>query len=179
VRLLTEPKYGDSTLARFAQAIGTNINTLQNYRSVYRTWHEDPKVKSFPKFSIAKALVKHPERAKIVEDDPDITEREAKDRTKKLKEERAEYPQYSDLAAHKMTKTIVTKLNAFLERRSPLDEMLDIVTILDRLDMEYAEKIIFALGRVNDRVGEALQRMGVRAVSARVESAGIPKGLEI
>jgi hypothetical protein len=70
-----ETKYGDSTLVRFAEAIGTNVNTLQNYRSVYRTWHEDPRVISFPKFSVAKALVKHPERARIVADHPEITER--------------------------------------------------------------------------------------------------------
>jgi hypothetical protein len=91
-----EPKYGESTLARYAQAIGTNVNTLQNYRSVYRTWHEDLRVESVPKFSIAKALVRHPERAKIVENRPDMTEREAKEEIKKFKEEQARYEQYSD-----------------------------------------------------------------------------------
>jgi hypothetical protein len=95
-----EPKYGESTLARYAQAIGTNVNTLQNYRSVYGTWHEDSKVTVFPKFSVAKALVKHPDRAKIVENQPEITEREAKEETKKHKEEQAKYEQYSSMAAH-------------------------------------------------------------------------------
>jgi hypothetical protein len=84
-----EPKYDDSTLARYAQIMETNVNTLQNYRSVYRTWHEDPKVKTFPKFSIAKALVRHPDRAKKVEERPNITEREAKEETKKFKGEQA------------------------------------------------------------------------------------------
>jgi hypothetical protein len=139
-----------------------NINTLQNYRSVYRRWHEDPRVKLVPKFSVAKALVNHPERAKIVETNPEITEREAKEETRKLKEEQAQYPQYSSMAAHKMTKAIVTKLNSFLEPRSPLDEMLDLVAILNKLDMEYAEKIIFAMHRANDRLAEALERMGFK-----------------
>ena len=157
-----EPKYGESTLARYAQAIGTNVNTLQNYRSVYRTWHEDSKVKVVPKFSVAKALVKHPDRAKIVENEPEITEREAKEETKKHKEEQAKYEQYSSMAAHKMTKAIVTSLNSFLKSHSPLDEMLDLVAILNALDMEYAEKIIFALGRANERLVEALQRMNIK-----------------
>jgi hypothetical protein len=58
------PKYVDTTLARYAQVVETKVNTLQNYRSVYRTWPEDPKVQTFPKFSVVKALVRHPDRAK-------------------------------------------------------------------------------------------------------------------
>jgi hypothetical protein len=157
-----EPKYGESTLARYAQIMETNVNTLQNYRSVYRTWHEDPKVKSFPKFSVAKALVKHPERAKIVEERPDITEREAKEETKKLKGEQARYEQYTKQAMHVLTKRIVTRLNAFLDEKSGINQMLDDVNILNTLDMEYVDKIIFALNRANERVVGALKRLNVK-----------------
>jgi hypothetical protein len=166
-----ESKYGESTLARYAQIMETNVNTLQNYRSVYRTWHEDPKVKGFPKFSVAKALVRHPDRAKIVEERPDITEREAKEETKKFKGEQAAYPQYTNQAMHKLTKRIVTRLNAFLKERSVIDQMLDVVIIQNTLDMEYVEKIIFALNRANDRVVGALQRLGMKVDTYRAESS--------
>jgi hypothetical protein len=157
-----QPKYGESTLAQYAQELKMNLNTLQNLRSVYRTWHEDLNVKSIPKFSVAKALVGHPDRAKIVEERPDITEREAKEETKKFKAQKATYETYSDQAAHKLTKSIVTGLDSFLEKNSSLDGMLDHINILNMLDMEYAEKIIFALNRANERVVGALQRLNVK-----------------
>ena len=155
-----EPKYGESTLARYAQEL-LNANTLQNYRSVYRTWHEDPQVKEFPKFSIAKALVKHPDRAKIVGEAPDITEREARDKSKQFKEEQAKYEQYSIQAMHKLTLKIVTRLNSFLKDRGPLQEMLNMVSVRNSADFEYLYKIIRALDRVDYRVADAFQRMNV------------------
>jgi hypothetical protein len=157
-----EPKYRESTLAQYAQELKMNLNTLQHYRSVYRTWHEDLNVKSFPKFSVAKALVGHPGRAKIVEERPDITEREAKDETKKFKTEKATYETYSDQAAYKLTKSIVTGLDSFLEKNGSLDGMLDHLSILNMLDMEYAERVILALNRANERVVGALQRLNVK-----------------
>lgn len=51
-------------------------------------------MKEFPKFSVAKALVKHPDRAKIVQNTPDITEKEARLGSKKFKEQQAKYEQY-------------------------------------------------------------------------------------
>jgi hypothetical protein len=156
-----EPKYGDSTLARYAQEIGININTLQNYRSVFRTWHEDPRVKEVPKFSVAKALVKHPDRAKIVAEMPDITEREAKEKTKEFKEQAAKYEHYPMETMHKLTLKIVTRFDSFLKEHSPLDDMLNMVVVHNSSDFEYLYKIIRALGRVDDRVGDAMERMGV------------------
>jgi hypothetical protein len=119
-------------------------------------------VKSFPKFSVAKALVAHPDRAKILEEKPDITEREAKEEVNKLKGEQARYEQYTDQAMHKLTRRIVTGLNSFLKDRSNINEMLDDVIIQNTLDFEYVEKIIFALDRANERVVGALQRLNVK-----------------
>jgi hypothetical protein len=167
-----EPKYGESTLVRYAQLMKMKINTLQNCRSVYRTWHEDLKVKNLPKFSIAKALVKHPERAKIVEERPNITEREAKEETKKLKGEQARYEQYTKQAMHVLTKRIVTRLNSFLDDKSGINQMLEDVNILNTLDMEYVEKIIFALDRANERVVGALQNRDLPKAS-RSERRGV------
>jgi hypothetical protein len=154
-----EPKYGESTLSEYAQVLKKSVSTVQNYRSVYRAWHEDVKVKNAPKFSVAKALVKHPNRAAIVEERPGITEREAQLETKKFKEEQARYEQYSDQSIHKRTRRIVTGLNTFLKEDSRLSKLLDGVNILNTLDMEYVEKIIFALSRANERVVGALQRL--------------------
>jgi hypothetical protein len=46
-------------------------------------------VKEFPKFSVAKALVNHPDRVKIVAEMPDITEREARAKAKEFKKAQA------------------------------------------------------------------------------------------
>ena len=120
-----EPKYGDSTLARYAQELNINANTLQNYRSVYRTWHEDPRAKEFPKFSVAKALVRHPDRAKIVEANPQITEREAQEKARQFKEQQAQYHHYPNETMHKLTKQIVTKLDLFLKEGTPLKQAVE------------------------------------------------------
>jgi hypothetical protein len=132
-----EPKYGDATLARYAQELKMNLNTLQNCRSVYRTWHEDPRVKQFPKFSVAKALVRHPDRAKIVEANPDITEREAIQKAKEFKERQAKYEAYPIETMHKLTLRIVTRLDSFLKRGTPLDDMLNMVSAQNSSDLEY------------------------------------------
>jgi hypothetical protein len=157
-----EPKYGDSTLTRYAQEMKINANTLQNYRSVYRTWHEDPRAKEFPKFSVAKALVRHPDRAKIVAADPNITERQAIEKTKQFKEQQAKYEHYPIETMHKMTLRIVTKLDSFLKDGTPLDDMLNMVVVQNSSDFEYLYKIIRALVRVDERVAGALQHMNIK-----------------
>jgi len=119
-------------------------------------------VKTVPKFSIAKALVRHPDRAKIVLDSPDITEREAKEETKKFKNIQAQYEQYSDQSMHKLTKSIVTRLNAFLKEGSPLDLMLDGVFIHNAADFEYWSKIVNALDKLDGRVMEVFERMNLK-----------------
>jgi hypothetical protein len=159
-----EPIYKESTLAQYAQAIGINQNTLQNYRPVYRTWNEDSNRTNptITKFSIVKALVAHPDRAKIVEENQELTEKEAKEETKKYKESKAAYERYTNQAMHKLTKRIVTRLNLFLKKDSKLDEMLNDVVILNNADLEYIEKITSALGRVNERVVALYNFMGLK-----------------
>jgi hypothetical protein len=154
-----EPKYGDSTLARYAQELKINLNTLQNCRSVYRTWHEDPRVKQFPKFSVAKALVRHPDRAKIVEANPDITEREAIQKAKEFKERQAKYEAYPIETMHKLTLRIVTRLDSFLKRGTPLDDMLNMVSAQNGSDLEFISRIFDALERVRDRTTDMMELM--------------------
>jgi hypothetical protein len=63
---------------------------------------------------------------------------------------------------HVLTKHIVTRLNSFLDDKSRINQMLEDVNILNTLDMEYVEKIVFALDRANERVVGALQRLNVK-----------------
>jgi hypothetical protein len=63
---------------------------------------------------------------------------------------------------HKLTKRIVTRLNAFLKKNSKLDQMLEDVIILNESDLEYIEKITSALGKVSERVTATMEDMYVK-----------------
>lgn len=72
-----EPKYGENTLAKFAEDIGKNYNSLLNYRTTYRAWKEEiirPK-----SFSTAREMNKLPSEKKqeILVANPNITYKEA------------------------------------------------------------------------------------------------------
>ena len=69
-----EPTYGGKTLARFAEAIDVPFETLKMYRFVFRAYGG-----KVPRgtFSAAKELAKHPDRAKILEENPNMTSRDA------------------------------------------------------------------------------------------------------
>jgi hypothetical protein len=82
-------EYGDRTLARFADDVGVAKCTLDRYANVYRSWKDKlapgPKL---PSYSVLRELAPHatePEVAKTVQDDPNITKREALDIKRKLK----------------------------------------------------------------------------------------------
>jgi hypothetical protein len=67
-----EPKYGEGTLAKFAEEIGVRYTTLKNCRSVFRAWPELDFRKSIS-FSVANMLRAHPDREAILRDNPLIT----------------------------------------------------------------------------------------------------------
>jgi hypothetical protein len=83
-------------------------------------------------------------------------------KAKRYKQGQATYEIYDDQALHKLTKRIVTALNSFLDDGGRIKGMLGDVSILNNLDMECVEKIIFALSRAKERLVEALQLMGVK-----------------
>jgi hypothetical protein len=70
-------QYGKQTLKRFAEAIGMVPCTLERQRSVFRQYKDSGGVAGIY-FSVAQALAKHPDRAKIISDHPNITAREAR-----------------------------------------------------------------------------------------------------
>jgi hypothetical protein len=71
-----ETKYGEETLKQFAKDTGIALCTLQRRRSVWRAWEKEA---ASPKcYSVAEALQAHPERGRIIQEQPDITTREAR-----------------------------------------------------------------------------------------------------
>jgi hypothetical protein len=65
-----EPKYREETLKRYAEEIGIDYGTLKSYRTTHKAWKDAP---VRPPFSVAKALNRHPRRADIIQENPDIT----------------------------------------------------------------------------------------------------------
>jgi hypothetical protein len=73
--------YGESTLSKFASEIGLAHCTIKRRRTVYRAWKEpligDPGLLSSLSYSVARALVTHPERARLVKENPGMSKRDA------------------------------------------------------------------------------------------------------
>jgi hypothetical protein len=92
-----EPKYGDRTLAKFADEIGVAKCTLDRYRTVWRAW--EGKLAPGPNFisyAVLRELATHDDREEIIRKQPDLTKRKAHDLMRKQasatkeKQERAE-----------------------------------------------------------------------------------------
>lgn len=71
-----EQKYGDRSRAKFAKEIGVLACTLERYRSVFRAWKGIP-APGPVSYAVLRELQDHPEREKIVNENPKITKREA------------------------------------------------------------------------------------------------------
>jgi hypothetical protein len=73
-----ETIYGEQTLAKFADAIGIAPCTLERYRSVYKAWagKTAPGLESVS-YAVRRELATHPHRERIIQENPNITKREA------------------------------------------------------------------------------------------------------
>jgi hypothetical protein len=86
-----EKQYGESKLAKFAEAIGVAPCTLARYRDVYRKWKDfcAPGRKSISDipYSVLRELATLDDhvREQIIRDHPDITKREAREEVRKHK----------------------------------------------------------------------------------------------
>jgi hypothetical protein len=148
-----EPKYGDSTLQRFAEEIGIDYGTLKSYRTTHKAW-KDKSVR--PKsFSVAKALNPHPRKAEIIQEKPDISVNDAVKEVETWKQERraekkksATHAPRSEHAIHMTTGRIISTLNDFLSAESTLTAM--ILELVDELDADSSNisDIVEALGNV-------------------------------
>lgn len=76
--------YGEDELGKFAKDIGVGKQFLIDCRNTLQKW---PQKTGRPVFSIAKTLNAHPYRFKIVEKNPDITQREARAKMKEYNQQ--------------------------------------------------------------------------------------------
>jgi hypothetical protein len=148
-----EPKYGDHTLERFAEDIGIDHGTLKSYRTTYKAWKDMPARP--PGYSVAKVLNRHPNRADIIQETPDITVKEAEKKMLEWKKEHsAEKGRtfQTDYAVHKNAKQIISALNEFLSDKSVLTSMILEIHDQPAIDPRYIQDIIEALGKVSLRI---------------------------
>jgi hypothetical protein len=75
---VVHPTYADRTLAKFAKAIRISPCTLARYRSVYRAW-KGIKAPGRISYAVLRELADHPDRAKIVQENPRLSKREARE----------------------------------------------------------------------------------------------------
>ena len=75
-----EPKYGDRTMAKYANELGISKCTLDRYRTVWRAWEGKlaPGPNSIPSYAVCRELAKHDKREAIVRENPAITKSEAR-----------------------------------------------------------------------------------------------------
>ena len=73
-----EPKYKDRTLAKLAEKIGIESNTLNHYRTVYRAWKGilPPAAKS-TSFAVLQVLASHEDRVALITAEPNMSKRRA------------------------------------------------------------------------------------------------------
>jgi hypothetical protein len=82
-----EPKHGQNTLAKFAQEIGINFNTLMACRSTVRAWSGISRPRQIS-FETARELMALPDREAIARDCPDLTPKQARQIRKLRKAEK-------------------------------------------------------------------------------------------
>jgi hypothetical protein len=74
-----ETSYGEKKLQQFAKAIGIAPCTVARMRSVWRAWQNDKNEGPAPKsFAVAQALQGHPERQKLISENPGMTRAKAR-----------------------------------------------------------------------------------------------------
>jgi hypothetical protein len=82
-----ETKYGDRTLAKFAAELGIAKCTLERYRNVYRAYEGKlaPGPTSVFSYAALRELQKHPKRDQIIQAQPHLTKREAREKMLEFK----------------------------------------------------------------------------------------------
>jgi hypothetical protein len=123
-----ETKYGEKTLKQFAKDIGVAHCTLVRSRSVWRAWAD---IKATPPkfYSVAEALQAHPDRARIREEEPDITSSRARKLMRAYKEQ--QQPQKVNNGGWTVEGTkrwfndLVTRASAAIEDGPALDKVKD------------------------------------------------------
>ena len=123
-----EPKYGDRTLAKFADEIGVAKCTLDRYRTVWRAW--EGKLAPGPIFisyAVLRELATHDDREEIIRKHPDLTKRKAHDLMRKqasATKEKQEREQAEDWVKHNRVwfKELCNIVNEAARTAEALDE---------------------------------------------------------
>jgi hypothetical protein len=124
-----ETKYGEGSLKQFAQDTGIALCSLQRRRSVWRAWVD---IKAAPPklYSVAQELQAHPERARIVKEEPDITSSRARKLMREYKEQQR--PQKANNGGgwtvegtKRWFNDLVTRASAAIEDGPALDKVED------------------------------------------------------
>jgi hypothetical protein len=167
-----EPKYGDQTLKHAAEELKIDYGTLKSYRTFYKKWKDAP---VRPPFSVAKALNQHPNRADIIQENPDITVTEAVEKMREWKQSRADEKgkmDQSDDVIEKNKKQIVRTILDFLSDRSVLRRMILEINSQPDIDSSYMEEIREALGIMCERVFTLIEDVA-GPVPGNVEEAAL------
>lgn len=127
-----EKRYGDNTLARFAREIGIAPCTAERYRSVYRSWATNSAAPPDLPWGVARELQAHPDRAKLVKKNPQMSTRDAR---LLMKQHRNKQPdatpvRWQEVEARRWFRGLVTRANQAIrdihladgKRQSPLDD---------------------------------------------------------
>jgi hypothetical protein len=133
-----EPKYGEQTLARFADDIGLSFSTIRYYRLTYERFGQDQNV-GRPPFWTAKELLSVPYAARIIEQYPDITRQEARTFAKEyreLSEEEKEELNKEREEGHKVFEELFEEIRAAREGRKPEPPPFDVMEMLKKCDRE-------------------------------------------
>jgi hypothetical protein len=148
-----EPKYEERTLERFAEEIGIDHGTLKSYRTTYRAWKDQPARP--PGYSVAKALNRHPNRADIIQETPELTVLEAEKKMLEWKKEhsaeKGRKPP-TDNAVRRSKIRIIREIKDFLSDTSELTGMIWEITDRPSIDPSELEAIKEALREASLRI---------------------------
>jgi hypothetical protein len=125
-------RYGDKTFKNFAADIGVNVKTLSGYRSTASAW---PKNTPRGEFSICRELNAHPDRHKILEDNPEMTNREAAQIAREYRREQSEAETVESYRARDgdVWGEMEKGLARLDERLKAVKETMDAITADDRI----------------------------------------------
>ena len=191
-----ETHYNDRTVAKFAAEVGLAKCTVDRYRTVYRAWKDKigPKGPNLdlPSYAVLRELATHPDRAKIIQDDPAITKREAanlmRKQNGKSKEAKAT-EQEDDWLKHnrkwlKELRTladdairIATAVDVATCTPEQLERLADAIEPKSLMYLHGAGRMLFNLAnQLAELAGEEVQQFGTRSPVRRAEAGGATDG---
>ena len=149
-----ETIYGSKTLERYAEDIEMSYETVKVCRSVFRAWpHHNKRPRNW---SVAKVLVKYPDKHYLIEKEPDITVKQAVLAVESWKERRS-VGRYRDMVVHKLVKDLCQRFNSILIRNSKEYNLIKELARYNETDFEYMFKVITSMSDLKARLDDAIK----------------------